>query len=262
MNLDGFRAELTDPFHGWSSDVAARFADVIERVARIAHVDVLGIERLPPGRAVLVTNHAFGFNAVFPMVAIWRATGRRVWVLGEHAWWRFPFLRRLAAAVGTVDGTPENVDTLLARDELVLVLPGGLREAMKPRALRYRLLWGERLGFVRAAMRAQAPLVPIASIGADEVFNLVGDAFDRGRRWLGRELPIPRPSYGVPWAHRVHLNYLIGEPVPPPRPDASLQDLRRCRREVGGAIHESIDAELSARHLIGRGGCQSSRTPE
>ena len=43
-----------------------------------------------------------------------------VWVLGEHAWWRVPFLRRLAASLGVVDGTPENADRLLQRDELVL----------------------------------------------------------------------------------------------------------------------------------------------
>ena len=73
-----------------------------------------------------------------------------MWGLGEHAWWKVPFLRRLAAAVGTVDGNPGNVNRLLSADEVVLVLPGGLREAVKPRELRYRLLWGKRYGsFVR-----------------------------------------------------------------------------------------------------------------
>jgi 1-acyl-sn-glycerol-3-phosphate acyltransferase len=249
MTVDGFHSALAAPFVGWSPKTAVAFRDAVETVASYGGVELRGVDRLPKGRALLVTNHAFGFDALFPMMGIWRQTGRRVWVVGEHAWWKFPFLRRLAAAVGTVDGTPANVDVLLAEDELVLVLPGGLREAMKPRELSYRLLWGERYGFVRAAARAQAPIVPIASIGADELFHLVGDAFARGRRWLKRDFPIPMPARGVPWPHLEPWTYAIGEPIPPPPADASVEQLQRCRREVAGAIHELIDDELAVRRL-------------
>src|SRR5581483_5113595 len=116
------------------------------------------------------------------------------------------------------------------------VMPGGLREAMKPRELRYRLLWGGRYGFVRAAARSRAPLVPLACVGGDEVFELVGDAFARGARWLGhRAFPIPRPAYGLPIVHRVPLRFVLGEPVPPPASDDELS-LARARREVEGAL--------------------------
>lgn len=87
---------------------------------------------------------------------ITRAAGRPVYSLGEHLWWKFPVLRDLAAAAQTVDGTPQNADRLLARGELVLVLPGGLRESIKPSSLRYRLVWA------------------LADVGADDVFQLVG----------------------------------------------------------------------------------------
>jgi 1-acyl-sn-glycerol-3-phosphate acyltransferase len=251
VTIDGFQTRQASPFAGRSDEVSSRFFDVITRLARFANVAVEGTERVPPGRALIVTNHAFGFDAIFPIVGLWRATGRRAWVLGEHAWWKFPYLRRLAAAVGTVDGTPENARALLERDELVMVLPGGLREAMKPRDLRYRLLWGHRYGFVRAAAAAHAPIVPLASVGADDVFHLVGDAFQRGRRWLHRDFPVPRPAYGIPWPHRVALKYVFGEPIAPPAPDGAAEALRRTRREVAGAIHELIDEELSRRASAG-----------
>lgn len=70
--------------------------------------------------------------------------------------------------------------------ELVLVLPGGLCEAVKPHELRYRLLWGHRYGFVRAALRHGAPLVPVASLGADDIIHLVGDRV--------RALAVARPA--------------------------------------------------------------------
>jgi 1-acyl-sn-glycerol-3-phosphate acyltransferase len=184
---------------------------------------------------------------VFPIAAIRRQLHRRVWTLGEHAWWRFPFLRRVAAAVGTVDGTPENADRLLQDDELVLVLPGGLRESVKPRELRYRLLWGHRYGFVKAAIRNGAPIVPIAAIGADDIFDLAGDAYARGQRWLHRRIPIPLPSH-LP--HRVPLRYVFGEPIPmrvPPESACDPATLHAVRHEVEGALHELIETELAHR---------------
>jgi hypothetical protein len=176
MAVDHFLPEHRDAFVAFRPETAERVYRVVGGLAQALRVEVRGFENVPRGPALFVANHAFGWDVAFAMAAIWRTTGRPVWALGEHAWWKVPFLRRLASAVGTVDGTAENVDRLLSRGELVLVLPGGLREAVKPRELRYRLLWGHRYGFVRAAIRNQAPLVPLASIGADDLFDFVGNA--------------------------------------------------------------------------------------
>ncbi len=251
MKIDGFRPEYHEAFAGYSPDVARRFHAAVSWTAQRLRVEFAGLENLPQGRALLVANHAFGFDVVLPMAEIWRSTGRPVWPLGEHAWWKFPFIRRLAVAVGTVDGTAENVDRLLAHDELVLVLPGGLREALKPRALRYRLLWGSHYGFVSAAIRNQTPIVPLASIGADELFDLVGDAFRRGEKWLRRPgIPIPRVSSLVPHPHCVRLRYVLGKPIVPnaaPERANDDEELRRLRHEIEGALHELIELELTKR---------------
>ena len=247
------------PFDGSSSALAHHVSSAIDRTGALLHVEICGLERLPAGRALLVTNHAFGFDAAFLMARIEATTGRRVWVLGEHAWWRVPGLRKLAAAAGTVDGTQENADRLLSSNELVLVLPGGLREALKPRELRYRLLWGHRYGFVRAAIRNQAPIVPVASLGADDIFELVGNAFERANK-LHLPFPLPRPAHLVPLPHLTPIRYVIGEPIPvdgataipssdareraAPQPDEHA--VRRIRREVEGALHEMFEDALAA----------------
>jgi 1-acyl-sn-glycerol-3-phosphate acyltransferase len=248
--IDGWNPHDADALVGFQAEACARLAQRLERLGRLLHVEVEGLERVPAGRALLVANHAFGWDVAFAMAAIRTHLGRPIFALGEHLWWKVPFLRRYAAAVGTVDGTPENVDRLLQRDQLVLVLPGGLREALKPSALRYRLLWGERYGFVRAAIKNATPMLPLASIGADEIFELTGDAFARGRK-LGLSLPLPRFS-GLP--HRVHLRYVIGEPITPAEPPEACDDasaLKRTRWTIEGALHELIDRELGKRGLHG-----------
>lgn len=257
MSVDGFLGTHKDAFCGYSSSVADAVSHALDRFGRKIRVELQGLQNLPEGRALLVANHAFGFDIAFAAARIHAETGRRVWALGEHAWWSVPGVRRLAAAVGTVDGTPANVDALLGADELVLVLPGGLREALKPRELRYRLLWGHRYGFVNAALRNGAPLVPLAAIGGDDLFNLVGNAFARSRR-LHLPFALPRPAHLVPVPHPHALRFVIGEPIPVA--DVALGNgraddehvARRLRREVEGAIHEIIEDELARRAHFGR----------
>jgi 1-acyl-sn-glycerol-3-phosphate acyltransferase len=249
MNLDGFSPREKDAFVGFSRPASERFFTVTERFAQRWGVEVVGIDRIPKGPAILVANHAFGvWDLALAVARIHAETRRTVWSLGEHLWWHVPVVRRLAAAFGVVDGTPENADALLAAGELLLVLPGGLREALKPRELRYRLIWGHRYGFVRAALRNGAPLVPIACIGGDDLFHLVGNAFERGRR-LHLGIPLPRPRHGIPIFHRTRLRVVIGEPVD--IQGRGSPDDERCvrslRREIEGAIHELIEEELASR---------------
>ena len=73
---------------------------------------------------------------------------------------------------------PANVHRLLYDEEqLVLVFPEGRKGTEKLYKDRYRLRRFGRGGFVEAAMRARAPIVPICVVGAEEsapVFAQVG----------------------------------------------------------------------------------------
>ncbi|MEZ5120957.1 MAG: 1-acyl-sn-glycerol-3-phosphate acyltransferase [Solirubrobacterales bacterium] len=64
---------------------------------------------------------------------------------------------------------PANVQRLLADEgQLVLVFPEGRKGSEKLYKDRYRLRRFGRGGFVASAMRARAPIVPIALVGAEE----------------------------------------------------------------------------------------------
>jgi 1-acyl-sn-glycerol-3-phosphate acyltransferase len=239
-----------------SSDYLPGFAQLfyaaVQRAGRILGAELEGAERIPlHGGAILVANHTFGFDVAYPLAVLLERTGRQVWVLGDHTWWKLPLVRAFAGAVGVVDGNPQQADDLLRAGELVLVLPGGLREAVKPRELRYQLLWGKRYGFVRLAIRHQVPMIPLACVGADDLFDFVGNAYARGKRWLGVSgLPVPLPSRILPIPHRASLRFLVGEVIMPHVGSEMSEDLaaqRWLRREVAGALHELMETELARR---------------
>ncbi len=251
MSIDGFLPQHKEAFMGFEADSARRFFGYVERLAQALRIEVVGLEHLPQKRALLVANHGFGWEAIFAMNAVFQRTSRTLWTLGEHLWWKVPFLRRVAAQVGTVDGTPENVDRLLSADELVLVLPGGLREAVKPAALRYRLLWGHRYGFIKAALRNDAEVVPLALFGGDELFDFMGNPYERGRRWFQHpDWPIPLPHRILPIPHRVRFRLIFGEPLRlfgTPEQAEDPQVLRYARYVIKGALQDLLDTELSRR---------------
>jgi hypothetical protein len=77
---------------------------------------------------------------------------------------------------GAVPVSGRNLFRLLQRKEAVLLYPGGIREAFKARGEKYKLFWPEgddEADFMRLAAKLNAIVVPIAAVGADDVFHLV-----------------------------------------------------------------------------------------
>jgi 1-acyl-sn-glycerol-3-phosphate acyltransferase len=87
----------------------------------------------------------------------------------EHFFKGYPLFSMLLPKVGGVPAHPANVHRLLYDEEqLVLVFPEGRKGTEKLYKDRYRLRRFGRGGFVEAAMRGRAPIVPIAVVGAEE----------------------------------------------------------------------------------------------
>ena len=87
----------------------------------------------------------------------------------EHFFKGYPGLAMLVNKLGGVPAHPANVQRLLYDEEqLVLVFPEGRKGTEKLYKDRYKLRRFGRGGFVEAAMRAGAPIVPVAVLGAEE----------------------------------------------------------------------------------------------
>ena len=94
-------------------------------------------------------------------------------MLGEHWFKGYPGVGLLANKIGLVGAHPANAQRLL-RDEgrLALVFPEGQKGSRKLYWQRYKLRRFGRGGFVRTAIRAGVPIVPIAVVGAEEAMPI------------------------------------------------------------------------------------------
>src|SRR5688572_10000494 len=137
-------------------------------------VEVEGIENVPSDRgALLVSNHAVALPPDAAMIAKAireeHPTPRPLYLTVEHFFKGYPGFSMLIPKIGGVAAHPANVHRLLYDErELVLVFPEGRKGTEKLYKDRYKLRRFGRGGFVEAAMRAEAKIVPTCVVGAEE----------------------------------------------------------------------------------------------
>jgi len=177
---------------GFDEPAARTWRPLFEFLYRVWwRVTATGLDNVPgTGRALLVANH----SGVLPWDGAMVKTGLRL----EHPSRRearmlildmfttLPFLQPWLREMGEVRACPENGERLLARDELVCVFPEGIKGVGKLFRDRYRLARFGRGGFIRLALRTGAPIIPVAVVGAEEIYpNLVRLDF------IGRAIGLP-----------------------------------------------------------------------
>ena len=141
-------------------------------------VEQSGVENVPAeGGALLVSNHSGALPPDAPMIMqairLEHRRPRPLYMLGEHWFKGYPGVGMLANKIGLVAAHPANAQRLL-HDEgrLALVFPEGQKGTRKLYWQRYRLRRFGRGGFVKTALRARVPIVPVAVIGAEEAMPI------------------------------------------------------------------------------------------
>jgi 1-acyl-sn-glycerol-3-phosphate acyltransferase len=138
-------------------------------------VETTGIENIPEeGRALLVCNHSGQLPWDGSMVAgavLQEHSAQRI-VRTLYADWfpTLPFISATFERLGQVPANEENGIRLLEEDELVAVFPEGYKGVGKLFKERYRLARFGRGGFIRMALKTQAPIIPVSVVGAEETY--------------------------------------------------------------------------------------------
>jgi 1-acyl-sn-glycerol-3-phosphate acyltransferase len=181
-----------------------------------------GHENLPAqGPAILVGNHGglLPFDAAMGVVDVLLHTNppRLARAIVDRWAGSLPWINVFYARCGQVIGTRENFSDLLEDGQLVLVFPEGMEGVRKTITQRYRLQ-SFRVGFVEHALRARAPIVPVAFVGSDDQTPILHDFRGVARRLGLPALPVT-PTF--PWLgplgllpYPVRYRIVYGEPLP------------------------------------------------
>jgi 1-acyl-sn-glycerol-3-phosphate acyltransferase len=169
-----------------------------------------GVEHVPrSGPAILVANHggALPIDAALVLLDVDRATGRILRPITDRFIPALPVISTWFARCGAVVGTHANVGRLLERGELIAIWPEGAGGIAKPARERYQMKdWS--FGHAELALRHRAPIIPVAILGSEESWPVLGRL--GGIRRLGVPfLPVPMTPIPLPLRH--HICY--GAPI-------------------------------------------------
>jgi 1-acyl-sn-glycerol-3-phosphate acyltransferase len=216
-------------------------------------VEVSGIENLPEtGAALIVANHAgvLPFDGLMTSVAVHdhHPAHRDLRLLAADLVFDLPMLGQLARKAGHTVACTTDAHRLLANGELTAVFPEGFKGLGKNFKDRYKLQRFGRGGFVSAALRAKAPIVPCSIVGSEEIYPMVADV-----KLLARLLGLPYfpitplfPLAGaaglVPLPSKWHIQF--GQPIETADYDESAADDPMVTFELTDQVRETIQQTL------------------
>lgn len=236
---------------------------------------VRGLERIPAGAALYVGNHngavatpdtfLFGF-------ALYRERGLDdvPYGLAHEVALNLPLINQFLVPLGAVRAGYDTAERLFAAGHKVLVYPGGDIDAMRPWRDRNRVVFGPRRGYIRLALKAGVPIVPVVAAGAHEGFMVLTDGRATARR-LGAKrifrvevwpLALALP-WGVTWGPLIPYwpvrTRILVEVLPPirfrRRGDKAAADadyVEQCHTRVHGAMQAALTRLAAERRSLGR----------
>jgi 1-acyl-sn-glycerol-3-phosphate acyltransferase len=180
-DVDKWDASLTELVVGMTRQIVKRYF----------RAQVRGLENIPAGPSLVVSNHSGGLMtpdmSVFA-VAYYDTYGyeRPLYTLGHDILFAGP-AAELLRRTGVIRATRDNAAAALSAGAVVMVFPGGDFDAYRPTLRESVIGFGGRCGYVTTAIEAGVPIVPAVSIGAQE-----GQLYLTRGTWLARRLRLTR----------------------------------------------------------------------
>jgi 1-acyl-sn-glycerol-3-phosphate acyltransferase len=139
--------------------------------------EISGWENVPEGKALFVGNHngLLTFEVLMVFYAWWKRFGnsRRALGLAHNIALNNPFFRWIIPRLGAIPADPHLALEAMSRGYSLLVYPGGEKESFRPFAERKKVDFFQRKGFIRLALQAKVPIVPLVSVGAHESYVIL-----------------------------------------------------------------------------------------
>ncbi|HEX6592437.1 MAG TPA: lysophospholipid acyltransferase family protein, partial [Moraxellaceae bacterium] len=258
------RATDGEPFEGPDAGYMQRISPLLDFTHdRYFRVETTGWEHLPEGPCIIVGVHAGTWLTVdaWMLVASWwkRFGDRRILHGTAHdVLMAMPGFHGLYRGTGVVRACRDSVQACLGAGHSVVIWPGGERDSMRSWKRRHEVEFAERKGFIRQAIQAGVPIVPVATTGGSETVFVLSEG-----RWLARGLGLKRllrsemmpvvaglpfgvwpeifPTH-IPLPAKIRIQYLPPIHVSRDSRDAECpQYLETCYQAVKARIQQGVD---------------------
>lgn len=157
----------------WDPGLTERVMGILRPLIKGYHrAEVRGLDDFPAGGALVVGNHSGGLFAMdVPVFAtdFYAKFGydRPVFTL-SHAMLMIGPTGDFFKKTGFILASHENADEALRSGGVVVVFPGGDYDVYRPTLSANKIDFAGRTGYVRAALNAGVPIVPVVGIGGQE----------------------------------------------------------------------------------------------
>ena len=216
-------------------------------------VEVSGIENLPAdGAALVVANHAgvLPIDGLMTQVAVHdeHPAHRDLRLLAADLVFDMPVLGQAARKAGHTMACTSDAHRLLAAGELTAVFPEGYKGLGKHFRDRYKLQRFGRGGFVSAALRAKAPIIPCSIVGSEEIYPMLADVKLLARLFglpyfpVTPLFPLAGPAGLIPLPSKWHIQF--GEPISTEDYDDAAADDPMVTFELTDMVRETIQQTL------------------
>ena len=273
---DGLAGQVMERAGEWSLDVDQSDALEVQKYLWNPLMDwwfrmeIDGWENVPNHPSLLIGIHSgapFVWDAWTVGIQWWRRFGteRPLHGTAHDALMAAPLIGKYFRAMGVLPAAPDSVYSALAEGRDVAVWPGGEVDSLRPWRERDKATLAGRSGFVKTAIRAGTPIVPIATVGGADAMPVLikGDRLAKALRLdTVARLKVFPLAVSLPWGiapaalPQIPLPAKIRTRFMPPvhvETDPSLADdeeyVEQKYREVEQSIQSGMDALARRRRL-------------
>ena len=209
--------------------------------------------------ALFVGNHTLYGLLDVPLIVeyIREQYGVHLRSLGDRMHFHVPIWKDILTKGGMVLGSPENCHALMSSGQSIMVFPGGAREVMRRKGEKYQLIWKKRTGFARLAIEHGYDIIPFASVGADDCFDIVIDANDIQNNSMAQKVlsalklneklrggdilpPLPTGMGYLPIPKPQRFYFSFGERISTAHVASNEPDIWNIREQVAKSIEKQI----------------------
>ena len=210
---------LQEPARQFDPEFMRKLVPKMEAFSSYFRAEVRGMDRVPRSPSLLIGNHSGGIitpdtSAVYASWYSARGFEDPLMGLAFDGVYGVPGWRQLMQKIGQMPASMDNAQAALGDGCSVLLYPGGSYEVFRPWKDRNRIVFNGRKGFIRLALRAGVPVVPVVGHGGHET-TIVLARGERFAKLLGLDkvrmdgAPL---LFQVPWG--ISAPALPGVPLP------------------------------------------------